>query len=273
MTCRPDLRDDKMRADQRSGGRALRGAEFEEHAARTVHFFSHRVPIRLAALLKSQRVPFHLLDVGCGDGQLVWSIAKSGLLPKGATVTGVDVSPIRVKRFTALTGWPAVQANGAELDELQAGCADIVVSTMVMEHVDDDDAYARALARVTRPGGVVFLTTVLRKRGAWYFRRAPDGRRVLDPTHVREYKSVQDVREKLERAGFSVMECHLERLVFPVLVPAVRMWNAWSPIRDVQQFFLRAPWSALERLGLPIPRYREIQLVLSRSPGCGARDI
>jgi 2-polyprenyl-3-methyl-5-hydroxy-6-metoxy-1,4-benzoquinol methylase len=225
------------------------------------------VPHRLQALLKAQASGFHLLDVGCGDGQLVWALMDQGLLPGGARVTGVDISPVRVQRFTALTGWPAVQAQGADLATLPDEAADIIVSTMVMEHVPDDAAYARALARVTRQGGTVFLTTVLRKPGAWYFRKAPDGRRVLDPTHVREYASVDEVRQTLEAAGLEVLESGLERLVFPVLVPAVRLWNARWPIRDVQRFFLRQPWAALESLGLPIPRYREMQFVLRRKPG------
>lgn len=253
--------------DNPTHARILSGDDFEEHARRTVHFFSHRVPHRLQALLKAQAPGFHLLDVGCGDGQLVWALMDQGLLPSDARVTGVDLSPVRVQRFSALTGWPAVQAQGADLAVLPDEAADIVVSTMVMEHVPDDAAYARALARVTRQGGTVFLTTVLRKPGAWYFRKAPDGRRVLDPTHVREYASVDEVQAKLEAAGLEVLELGLERLVFPLLVPAVRLWNARWPIRDVQQFFLRQPWSTLESAGLPIPRYREIQLVLRRKPG------
>lgn len=252
--------------NDRRARRALVGDDFEQHARRTVHFFSRHVPERLRNLLKAQPSAVHLLDVGCGDGQLVWALMNNGLLPPGATVTGVDLSPVRIERFTTLTGWPAVQTNGADLAGLPDAAADIVLSTMVMEHVEDDAAYARALARVTKPGGLVYLTTVLRKRGAWYFRKAPDGRRVLDPTHVREYASTEEVRGKLEAAGLRVVDAGLERLVFPVLVPAVRLWHARWPIREVQRFFLRRPWSTLEALGLPIPRYREMQFVLRRDP-------
>jgi len=208
----------------------------------------------------------HVVDVGCGDGQLVWALMETGALPSGVTVLGVDVSPVRVERFQRLTNWPALLADGERLAGIPDAVADLCVSTMVMEHVPDANAYAAALARITKPGGTVYLTTVLRKKGAWYFRKAPDGRRVLDPTHVREYGSVHEVQSTLEAAGFQTLEVALERLVFPVLVPAVRIWNAVRPIREAQRFFLRQPWATLERLGLPIPRYREIQLVLRRGP-------
>jgi len=242
----------------------LTGADFERHAQQSVHFFSRRVPSRLRATLAGMPTGSHVVDVGCGDGQLVWALMETGSLPSRATVLGVDVSPVRVERFKRLTNWPAVLADGEKLTGIPDAVADLCVSTMVMEHVPDAAAYASALARITKVGGTVYLTTVLRKKGAWYFRKAPDGRRVLDPTHVREYSSVQEVQCTLEAAGFRVLEVGLVRLVFPALAPAVRMWNALRPIRDAQRFFLRQPWATLERVGLPIPRYREIQLVLRR---------
>jgi 2-polyprenyl-3-methyl-5-hydroxy-6-metoxy-1,4-benzoquinol methylase len=242
----------------------LSAEEFEQHARHTVHFFSRRVPLRLREMILAQATPFHLLDVGCGDGQLVSALVANGLLPAGSSVTGVDISRVRLERFTALTGWPAVLADGGSLSALPCDHADVVVSTMVMEHVEDDAGYVRAIARVTRPGGFVFLTTVLRRPGAWYFRRSPDGRRVLDPTHVREYGSVAEVLQAVEGSGLLVREVGLERLVFPILAPVVRHWHARRPIHDVQRLFLRQPWAALEAIGLPIPRYREIQLVLQR---------
>ena len=241
-------------------------AEFERHAERSVHFFCRRVPPRLRAALATLESGAHIVDVGCGDGQLVWALIQTGALPPQATVLGVDVSSVRVERFRRLTGWPSLLADGERLASVPDAVADLCVSTMVMEHVPDDAAYAAALARITKPGGCVYLTTVLRKPGAWYFRKAPDGRRVLDPTHVREYGSVAEVQATLEAAGFRTVAVALERLVFPVLVPAVRIWNVVHPIRDVQRFFLREPWATLVRVGLPIPRYREIQFVLRRHP-------
>ncbi|MBL8352951.1 MAG: class I SAM-dependent methyltransferase [Burkholderiaceae bacterium] len=247
-----------------AAGAILDGEEFERHAERSVHFFSRRVPALLRQVLAGVPAGAAVVDVGCGDGQLVWSLIETGALPAGVTVMGVDLSPVRVKRFTQLTGQPAILANGERLEGVADASVDLCISTMVMEHVPDDAAYAETLARIVKPGGWLFLTTVLRKPGAWYFRRAPDGRRVLDPTHVREYADVATVRRPLEAAGFRVEELRLERLVFPIAHPLVRLLNAARPLRDVQRLFLSAPWSWFEAMALPIPRYREIQLVLRR---------
>lgn len=239
--------------------------DFEKHAQQSVHFFSRSVPKRLREHLCRLQDRYRVVDVGCGDGQLVWSLLNSGALPDSANVVGVDISPIRVQRFKELTGRDAFLADGQDLGVLSTGSVDFCISTMVMEHVPSDQAYAGELARIVRAGGTLYLTTVLRKRGAWYFRKAPDGRRVLDPTHLREYPSPDPVIEVLVRAGFKVVDFGLERLFFPVSHPIVRWWNAILPIQDVQRLFLSQPWSSLERIALPIPRYRAIELVLERS--------
>lgn len=249
-------------------GATLNEEEFERHAEQSVHFFSRRVPARLIRAIATLSAGARAVDVGCGDGQLVWSLLETGVLRAGIEVTGVDLSPVRVQRFMRLTGKPAILANGENLSGVDDSSVDLCISTMVMEHVPDDAAYAAALARIIRPGGRLYLTTVLRKPGAWYFRKAPDGRRVLDPTHVREYGSVDQVQRTLETAGFKTLELGLERLVFPVAHPLVRLLNRVRPIANVQRLFLSPPWSWLEAFALPIPRYREIQLVLRRDgPG------
>lgn len=258
------VKADPTTAKRDADGVVLIGEEFERHAEQSVHFFSRRVPTRLRHVLDALMPGDVVVDIGCGDGQLVWSLLETGALPDGVEVSGVDLSPTRVRRFMALTGKPAFLANGEDLSGVAGSSVDLCISTMVMEHVPDDGAYAAALARVVRPGGCLFLTTVLRKRGAWYFRKAPDGRRVLDPTHVREYSSVDAVRQTLEQAGFDTMEVGLERLAFPLAHPFIRSWNRIRPMRNVQRVFLSPPWSWIEKMALWIPRYREIQLVMRR---------
>ena len=135
---------------------------------------------------------------------------------------------------------------------------------MVIEHVPDDLGHVRELARITRPGGMLYLSTVIRKRGAWYFRKAPDGRRVLDPTHLREYPSVGNVTRLIEAGGFVIREQRLTRLVFPIAHPLVRWLHARRPIKDVQCLFLKRSTGWLETLALPIPRYRAIEKVAQR---------
>ena len=244
--------------------------DFDKYSQESVHFFSRTVPHLLATAVRQMGASGRMVDVGCGDGHLVWALKERGLLKGDSQVIGVDLSPVRVQRFKALTGFDAVVAKGQHMPELPDGSVDLAMSTMVIEHVPDDQAYAFELARIVRPGGWLYITTVIRKRGAWYFRKAPDGRRVLDPTHLREYAAPFDVVKLVEAAGFEIQEQRLERLVFPVAHPLLRWWHARWPVDGVQRFFLDPSRAWLEALGLPIPRYRSIELLARRPEKRGA---
>lgn len=240
--------------------KSMTDIDFDQYSEQSVHFFSRQVPELLARSLELIGRDANLVDVGCGDGHLVWALSDSGHILPGSRVIGVDISPIRLRRFHSLTGLEGIKADGHLIPALDTGSVDLALSTMVIEHVPDDLGHIQELARITRPGGVLYLSTVIRKRWAWYFRKAPDGRRVLDPTHLREYPSVGDVIRLIESGGFVVREQRLTRLVFPLAHPFVRWLHARRPIKNVQRLFLNRATRWLEICALPIPRYRSIEI-------------
>jgi trans-aconitate methyltransferase len=88
----------------------------------------------------------HILDLGCGDGQLTALIAKSG-----AEVVGVDASAAMVA---------AARARGVAVDEANAerlpyadAAFDAVFSNAALHWVRDHDAMMAEVRRVTRAGG------------------------------------------------------------------------------------------------------------------------
>ncbi len=240
--------------------------DFDQYSQDSIHFFDKRVPELLARAVAAVGESGAVVDVGCGDGHMVWSLLETGRITRRHGVVGIDISPIRLKRFEALTGFRSMLAVGHRLPISDDGSVELAMSTMVVEHVPDDAAHVRELARIVRPEGRVYLSTVLRKKGAWYFRKAPDGRRVLDPTHLREYPSEAAVLELFDRAGLRVLERSVSRLFFPVAHPILRWFHAHWPIRDPQRFFLRPATAWLEWLALPIPRYRAIEIIACRQP-------
>jgi len=110
----------------------------------------------------------HVLDVGCGTGDVCLLLAGRLVGPEGA-VTGVDVSAeaIAVARERTRSGGLAnvefIVADAAELTLDQP--VDAVVGRLVLTHLTQPAALVRRLLSNLRPGGVVVfqepdLTTV-----------------------------------------------------------------------------------------------------------------
>jgi SAM-dependent methyltransferase len=93
-----------------------------------------------------------LLDAGCGTGQFALAFAA-----RGATVTGVDVSPEMIRRAQAHARERGIPvrwrtADIAQLDE-PAASYDAVFARMLLPFVPDVPAMLRELRRVLAPGG------------------------------------------------------------------------------------------------------------------------
>jgi len=101
-----------------------------------------------------------VVDAGSGAGTLTLGYARAA-----GEVHALDVSEMAVARATrraAEAGVSGVRFERADLEErwpVADGWADLVVTSEVVEHVYDFPAYFDELARVSRPGGLVYLTT------------------------------------------------------------------------------------------------------------------
>ena len=110
-----------------------------------------------------------VLDVGCGGGILAESMAT-----RGALVTGIDLSDkaLSVARLHLLESGRKVDYRKISAEELAAGMPDafdIVTCLEMLEHVPDPASTVRACARLVRPGGRVFFSTINRNPKAYLF--------------------------------------------------------------------------------------------------------
>jgi len=149
-------------------------AKFESLAARwwdphsefrTLHQIN---PLRLEyiaqrATLEGARV----VDVGCGGG-----ILSEALWTRGAQVTGLDAgqAPIAVAKLHAKESGARInyQSTTAEslADELPGGF-DLVTCMELLEHVPDPATTVTACAKLLRPGGQAFFSTINRNAKSW----------------------------------------------------------------------------------------------------------
>lgn len=91
-----------------------------------------------------------VVDIACGNCSLLKDLARQGY-----RVIGIDASPIRVlKNRTA--GVKDLFFGVAEELPLADASADVVVATEALEHVFDAEKAVAEIARVLRPGGVVY---------------------------------------------------------------------------------------------------------------------
>lgn len=106
------------------------------------------------------------LDVGCGAGLLAEPMARLG-----AAVTAIDASAelIEAARRHAADAGLSIEYRVCAAETLLAEGRrfDAVVSMEVIEHVADADGFLRALVALTRPGGVLALSTLNRTPRAY----------------------------------------------------------------------------------------------------------
>ena len=130
----------------------------------------HRInPLRLGYIAERSGGLFgkKVLDVGCGGGILAESMAR-----EGAAVTGLDMGfePLQVAKLHALESGIQVEYVQETVEEhaaKHAGEYDVVTCMEMLEHVPDPQSVVHACARLVKPGGQVFFSTINRNGKAW----------------------------------------------------------------------------------------------------------
>lgn len=102
-----------------------------------------------------------LLDIGSGGGLLCEPMARLG-----AHVTGIDAAEknIHIARLHAEQMGLDIDYRHRTAEELAADSTryDIVFALEIVEHVADVPAFLEAVARLVKPGGLLFMSTLNR---------------------------------------------------------------------------------------------------------------
>jgi 2-polyprenyl-6-hydroxyphenyl methylase/3-demethylubiquinone-9 3-methyltransferase len=120
-------------------------------------YVAERTPLRDAAVL----------DVGCGGGLLSEALAQSG-----AKVTAIDLAPnlLKVARLHGLESGIKVDYREMPVEalaEAQPASFDAITCMEMLEHVPQPASIIDACAKLLKPGGRLFLSTLNRTPAAF----------------------------------------------------------------------------------------------------------
>ena len=127
-------------------------------------------PLRLDYVNRAAKIAGkEILDVGCGGGILSESMAAAG-----AKVLGIDMGeePLRVAELHTLETGVEIDYRQITVEHLadeRPASFDVVTCMEMLEHVPDPGSVIDACARLVRPGGHVFLSTLNRNPKAYLF--------------------------------------------------------------------------------------------------------
>jgi SAM-dependent methyltransferase len=201
--------------------------------------------------LLSGVAPGRALDVGAGSGGNTAMLAALGW-----SVIALEHSPAAAELAQG-RGLEVVRGDATRLP-FADDSFDLVMSTDMWEHIDDDLTVARETFRVCRPGGLI-LIAVPAGMDLWSGHDVALG-------HVRRYERDQLVA-LVERVGFRVHDTSGWNVLLRPVARVRRRTNTSDSEMEPTHPVLNAGLRTVARLelALPLNRFRGISLVLRGS--------
>ena len=204
-----------------------------------------------------------LVDLGCGDGPIIYSLYKNGLLNRFNKVIGVDISVERIRianKNIKFKGCSFILSGGNVVNKIKNGTVDFLISNQVIEHVKDDSLMLKEISRIVKKGGIAYISTVFKKRFGWYFYKNYRGEWVIDPTHEIEYTSNKQLLPKIKKVGFNILSETKTLQWFPITDFILKRVGFNQNIYENNLF-----WGIMRKIKLPIIGYYNWEIVCKKS--------
>ncbi len=164
-----------------------------------------RKDLRAWAKSKSGRGKVRILDAGSGFGQYTWFMSK---LKLKSDILAVDVKEEQIadcNSFFRVAGKQDVLFEKADLTSfIRKDSFDLILSVDVMEHIAEDEKVFANFHESLSEGGLLIISTPSDQGGSDVHDHG-EGESFIDE-HVRDGYNINDIREKLRKAGFSRTE-------------------------------------------------------------------
>jgi 2-polyprenyl-3-methyl-5-hydroxy-6-metoxy-1,4-benzoquinol methylase len=231
--------------------------KLDEYSKKCIHYYSEKVPVFIENILQNNDVDT-LVDLGCGDGALLYAIFRKGYLNKINSVIAIDISEGRLRNAKKIDRRIlGIVADVSDCGAFKNIKADFVISSQVIEHLRDDGEFIHKVSSILDSGGLFYLSTVFKKSFAWYFYRSSCGW-ALDPTHLREYTDMNQLLDIVKRYNFGILENKRTLQWFPITDFILKRIGMKRNIyhNKVMRFF--------RNIKVPILGYYNWELVLKR---------
>jgi 2-polyprenyl-3-methyl-5-hydroxy-6-metoxy-1,4-benzoquinol methylase len=230
--------------------------DIEKYSKIAPQYYNYQVPSLLKKYLIDKK-DITILDCGCGDGSLINSLKNNGYL-KNNKIFAIDLSRNRIDLVKKISDKViACVDNVEELNTIFNNSIDLFISSQVIEHVNDVKMI-KQIEKKVKTGGIIYISTVFKKWYGWYFYRN-NGKWVLDPTHLREYTSSEQLLKLFDKNKFHLLECKINLQKFPVIDFFIKR----SGIRN-RNLYKNRVMKILRNMKLPIPGYYEWEIVFKK---------
>lgn len=225
----------------------------EEYGKKHIHFYIDDVPKMLTPYLKDKQ---KVLDLGCGDGNLLLSLRRRY---PNSQLTGIDLSKARCEKLrSSKNNIRVICSDVTDIKSLKSNTFDIIISNQVIEHVTDDNKAVEEAYRLLKKKGVFYVSSVIKKKYGVYIYRV-NGKFVLDPTHVREYKSKQSFLSLL--INFRILGSKTSTIRYPLINLMLRLLKVKDSL-----FFVKYPvLTKLRVLRIIVPGWNLVEAVCQKN--------
>lgn len=147
-----------------------------------------------------------VLDAGSGFGQYVYYMARKH---RDWNIHGVDVKTEQIEdcnQFFSKIGFDHCHFSFADLVKFESDRTyDLVLSVDVMEHIEEDVQVFKNFYKYLNPKGVLLISTPSDQGGSdvHHDHDHDHGESSFIDEHVRDGYNIDEIREKLETAGFT----------------------------------------------------------------------
>lgn len=229
--------------------------DIESYSSLAIQYYQSKIPSLLLKYLPSKFTT--ILDCGCGDGSLINSLLKSKNF-QNKIIYAIDLSKNRISLIKRNFGKQIIAYvdNAEKLSRIKTNSIDIFITEQVIEHVNDKKMIQN-LTRVTKKDSLIYLSTVIKSKYAWYFYVNSTGKHVLDPTHLREYPDEISIIKLFNKNNFQILKYQKKLFHFPISDLIFKIFKIKN--RQIySHWFLKI----FRKLSIPIPGYYKFEIVL-----------